>query len=196
MFGKILVVLCCIYQCFVADATSFIVESYQSESGVTQLKYVNNTSRYSVDLKDILSDYGYAGAVLPETTDGLEPYLKMYSESNEYMLSCDSKFLAPIKSTIWTIKFALISGALYPKKEIDKLKGFCTLIMSDYPHLEFKKFLIKVLFKLNGLRNLYSEIKEHEGSFHKNLSSGKLRSDFNAMLDIVDPDEEIDRFKR
>lgn len=177
------------------NAEPFIVaEITTTPETKTNLKYVDSTTFAPVTLDHVLKEYKYSGSELPQTSTDLEPYLRQYNQSNEYFLLCDSRFLDPIKSTIWKIKFSLINDGIYPDGIINKLKTFCNLIISQ--ELRFKNFLIKVLFQQNGLRNLYAEIKDLHLSFSKDLFLNKFRTDFNDMLDIVDPDEEIERFKR
>jgi hypothetical protein len=195
MFRKSLVVLGCACCCPAVDAASFVIESFSHESGEEQLGYVNSLSKTPAKLEDVLHEYGYEGKSLPQSDVELSPYLEMYSRSGEYLLKCDGKFLAPIKAAMWQIRFSVILNS-YPDDAIDKLKTFCKLIRPGGSDVKFKEFLVKVLFQRNGLRSLYSEIKEHEAKFTKGFFSPSLRVDFNAMLDIVDPDESIERFKK
>ncbi len=176
------------------NAEPFIVaEITTTPETKTNLKYVDSTTSVPVTLDCVLKEYKYSGNELPQIYTDLEPYLRQYNQSNEYFLLCDSRFLDPIKSTIWRIKFSLINDGIYPDEIINKLKTFCNLIILQEPR--FKNFLIRVLFQQNGLRNLYTEIKDLQLKFSKNLFLNKFRADFNDMLDIVDPDEEIERFK-
>ena len=144
MITKFLLLLGCIYQCVMANATSFIVEDRPSESGGKHLTYVDSVSKEQVDLPRVLREYGYEGAALPQSDEELHSYLQMYLESNQYLLSCDSRFLAPIKSTIWTIKFSLVSKSEYPDDAIKKLETFCTLVSNAAYNPEFQDFLIEV----------------------------------------------------
>ena len=176
------------------NAESFIVTELTTTTPKTTLQYVDSTNSMPVTLDYVLKKYNYSGSELPQICTDLEPYFKQYNQSNEYFLLCDSRFLDPIKSTIWRIKFSLINDGIYPNEIINKLRTFCKLIISQESH--FKNFLIKVLFQQNGLRNLYAEIKNLQLRFSKDLFLNKFRADFNDMLDIVDPDEEIERFKK
>lgn len=196
MFGKVLVVLSCMCPYLAVTAASFIVEGYTNITGGVQLRYLDSETKTRVTLEDILREYRYQDKVLPLSEDELTPYLQKYNMSNEYFLQCDSDFLAPIKSILWQIKFPIIVGSAYPSEEIKKLKTFCELIKPEGDNVEFKKFLIKMLFQQNGVGDLYSEIRDYGSRFAKDLSLPSLRKDFNSMLDIVDPEKRIERFKK
>jgi hypothetical protein len=191
MFRKVLGILWLLSSYICVNAAQFVVKEVGG-----QLQYVNSESKSPVALGDVLLKYKYAGKPLPQTDADLAPYVKMYSPDNEYLLQCDSNFLAPIKAIIWEIKFSIIQDGKYPTDAIGRLNVFCELIKLEEATLGFKNFLIKVLFQQNGLKNLYSEIKEYEAKFKKEFFSGSLRKNLNEMLDIVDPKEQIERFKK
>lgn len=167
-------------------------------SGTTstpKLRYIDDITKKEINLDIVLKEYNYVGASLPKSVEDMHSLMERYSKTSEYLLRCDSKFLASIKALLWTMKFSLVKDETYPNKSIEELTTFCNLI-SKMESGSFRNFLISILFRSGGLQEMYSDIKDTERKFGKNLQSKRLQKDLNGLLDIVDPDETMERLKR